>query len=592
MNGHQPHQRPGSRLPVVNPAPGEKKKDPVCGMMVKADAPLRAAFEGEDYVFCGQRCLDRFRGDPRKYLKPTDPVDAANTPAHAPTPSRPAASSATSGMQWTCPMHPQILRDKPGTCPICGMALEPKTVTLDEGENPELRDMRRRLWVGIALSAPLMAIAMAHLIPSPFVHMLVASPVRPWIELLLATPVVLWGGWPFFARAVDSVRHRSPNMFTLIGLGVAAAYGYSLVATALPGIFPPSFRGQAGQNGQNGREGGQMDGQVAVYFEAAAVIVTLVLLGQVLELAARSRTGAAIRALLGLAPKVARRLRPDGAEEDVPLAEVMVGDRLRVRPGEKIPVDGSVLEGLSAVDESMITGEPIPVEKAAGAPVIGATLNGTGALIIRADKVGADTLLAQIVRMVSDAQRSRAPIQRLADVAASYFVPTVIAVAVLTFGLWAALGPQPKLAHALVNAIAVLIIACPCALGLATPMSIMVATGKAASMGVLFKNAEAIELLRKVDTLVIDKTGTLTEGKPRLVSVSPAAGTSEQQLLRLAATLERGSEHPLAAAIVQGAADRGVALGSATAFRSLTGKGVTGEVDGRAVALGNAKLLV
>ena len=497
----------------------------------------------------------------------------------APSASVPDVSPpATPGTQWTCPMHPQIVRDQPGSCPICGMALEPRTVTLEQTDNPELRDMRRRFWVSAALSVPLMAIAMAHLLPLMVVHRFVASPARPWIELLLATPIVLWGSWPFFVRAVASVRHRSLNMFTLIGLGVAAAYGYSVIATAIPGVFPASFRGE--------------DGRVGVYFEAAGVIVALVLLGQVLELGARSRTGAAIRALLGLAPKLARRLRTDGGEEDVPLAEVKVGDRLRVRPGEKVPVDGSVLEGQSSVDESMITGEPIPVEKVAGARVIGATVNGTGGLVMRADKVGADTLLAQIVQMVSEAQRSRAPIQRLADVAASYFVPAVIAIAVITFAVWAVFGPDPRLAHALVNAIAVLIIACPCALGLATPMSIMVATGKAATMGVLFKNAEAIEVLRKVDTLVVDKTGTLTEGKPKLVSIVVlGSDVTEQDLLRLAATLERGSEHPLAAAIVKGAEDRGVKLGAAASFRSLTGRGVTGDVDGRPVALGNAKLL-
>jgi Cu+-exporting ATPase len=496
--------------------------------------------------------------------------------AEAPAP--PGDSPVTPGTEWTCPMHPQIVRDRPGSCPICGMALERKTVTLDEAENPELREMRVRFWVSAALSVPLMAMAMGHLLPSAWAHRFVASPLRPWIELVLATPVVVWGGGPFFVRAVESVRRRSLNMFTLIGLGVAAAYGYSVVATAIPGAFPVSFQGEGGR--------------VGVYFEAASVIVTLVLLGQVLELAARSRTGAAIRALLGLAPKQARRLRSDGGEEDVALADVQVGDSLRVRPGEKVPADGSVLEGQSAVDESMITGEPMPVEKAPGARVVGGTVNGTGGLVMRAEKVGANTLLAQIVRMVSEAQRSRAPIQRLADVAASYFVPAVIATAVVTFGVWAVFGPEPKLTHALVNAIAVLIIACPCALGLATPMSIMVATGKAATMGILFKNAEAIEVLRKVDTLVVDKTGTLTEGKPKLVSIVPLGGDlSEQDLLRLAATLERGSEHPLAAAIVQGAADRGVSLGAAASFSSLTGKGVTGQVDGRPVALGNAKLL-
>jgi len=553
--------------------PPRLAKDPVCGMTVPADAPLRTMFEGRPYVFCGTRCVERFRSAPKQFVEAERQKERVASPSESKT-----APASAPGAQWTCPMHPQIVRDRSGSCPICGMALEPKTVTLDEGENPELRDMRQRFWVSAALSVPLMALAMAHMLPFAFVHRLVASPTRPWLELALASPVVLWGSWPFFVRAVESVRRRSLNMFTLIGLGVAAAYGFSVVATALPGVFPASFRGP--------------DGRPGVYFEAAAVIVALVLLGQVLELAARSRTGAAIRALLGLAPKLARRLRSDGGEEDVPLADVKVGDRLRVRPGEKVPVDGSVLEGQSAVDESMITGEPIPVEKVSGTRVIGATVNGTGALVMRADKVGADTLLAQIVRMVSEAQRSRAPIQRLADVAASYFVPAVIVSAVVTFGVWAALGPDPKLAHALVNAIAVLIIACPCALGLATPMSIMVATGNAATIGVLFKNAEAIEVLRKVDTLVVDKTGTLTEGKPKLVSIVPVgAGISEQDLLRLAATLERGSEHPLAAAIVKGAADRGVALGTASSFQSLTGKGVTGAVDGRPVALGNAKLL-
>jgi Cu+-exporting ATPase len=474
-------------------------------------------------------------------------------------------------------MHPQIVRGAAGSCPICGMALEPRTITLEDTENPELRAMRRRLGVCAGLSVPLMAIAMAHMVPSSVVHRFVDSPTRPFIELMLATPVVLWGGWPFLVRAVDSVRRRSLNMFTLIGLGVAAAYSYSVVATALPARFPASFRGEGGR--------------VGVYFEAAAVIVTLVLLGQVLELGARGRTGAAIRALLGLAPKLARRLRADGTDEDVALAEVQLGDRLRVRPGEKIPVDGAVLEGHSTVDESMITGEPAPVEKTAGERLIGATMNGTGALVMRAERVGADTLLAQIVRMVSEAQRSRAPIQRLADVAAGYFVPSVIGIAAVTFAIWATVGPAPRLAYALVNAIAVLIIACPCALGLATPMSIMVATGKAATLGVLFKNAEAIEVLRKVDTLVLDKTGTLTEGRPKLVSVQSLGEVPEPELVRLAAALERASEHPLAAAIVRGGSERKLPLASASSFRSLTGMGVTGEVEGRPVALGNAKLL-
>jgi P-type Cu+ transporter len=473
-------------------------------------------------------------------------------------------------------MHPQIVRDTPGSCPICGMALEPKTPTA-EAENPELRSMQRRFWVGVALSAPLVFIAMAHLLPFAWARAVGGSIARPWIELVLATPVVLWGGWPFFVRAVESVKRRSLNMFTLIGLGVAVAYAYSLVAVLVPGIFPSSFR--------------DAHGQVGVYFEAAAVIVTLVLLGQVLELRARSRTGAAIRALLDLAPKQARRIRPDGGEEDIPLAHVHVGDRLRVRPGEKVPVDGAVVEGRSAVDESMVSGESIPVEKEPGVEVIGGTVNGTGALVIEARRVGSETLLAQIVRMVGEAQRSRAPIQKLADVVASYFVPAVIAVAVVSFAVWALVGPEPRLGHAIVNAVAVLIIACPCALGLATPMSIMVATGKGATLGVLFRNAEAIETLRKVNTLVVDKTGTLTEGKPKLTSVTPLGGLPENEILRIAATLERASEHPLAAAIVGGAAERGVPVGKAGSFESLTGKGVRGEIEGRPVAIGNAKLL-
>jgi Cu+-exporting ATPase len=466
------------------------------------------------------------------------------------------------------------------------MALEPRTVQAGAPENPELADMRRRLRVSVGLSLPLVVVAMAHLLPFARVHALVASAARPWVELALAAPVVLWGGWPFMVRAVASVRRRSLNMFTLIGLGVAVAFGYSLVAVVVPGIFPASLRDGAGR--------------VAVYFEPAAVIVTLVLLGQVLELGARGRTGAAIRALLELAPRQARRVRAGGAEEDVPLAEVRPGDLLRVRPGEKVPVDGVVEEGRSAVDESMVSGEPMPVEKRGGARLIGGTVNGHGALVMRAQRVGADTLLAQIVRMVGEAQRSRAPIQRLADVVAGYFVPTVIAIAALTFVVWAAFGPEPRWAHALVNAVAVLIIACPCALGLATPMSIMVATGKGATRGVLFKNAEAIEVLRQVDTLVIDKTGTLTEGRPRLVSLVPLGAIDEAGLLRLAAAVERGSEHPLAAAIARGAQERGQLPGqpsgrapaaAAQGFEALPGRGVRGTVEGRSVALGNARML-
>jgi Cu+-exporting ATPase len=546
-------------------------KDPVCGMMVAANGPVRTTFEGKTFVFCCPDCLVSFEKEPARYL------NASKPPVSAPAPRSLPSDTQAAGADWTCPMHPQIVRDKPGSCPICGMALEPKTITLEEAENPELRDMQRRFWIGVALSAPLMAIAMAHVLPMVWVHAFVASAARPWVELALATPVVLWGGWPFFERAVGSVRRQSLNMFTLIGLGVAVAYGYSVVGVVLPGIFPTALRDDGGY--------------VGVYFEAAAAIVTLVLLGQVLELRARSQTGAAIRALLGLAPKIARRLLSDGTEEDVPLSEVIVGHRLRVRPGEKVPVDGTVLEGRSAVDESMISGESIPVEKELGARLVGGTVNGTGSLVMRAERVGSETLLAQIVRMVSDAQRSRAPIQRLADIAAGYFVPAVIAISVVTFGVWTVFGPPPQLAHALVNAIAVLIIACPCALGLATPMSIMVATGKAATLGVLFKNAEAIEVLHKVQTLVVDKTGTLTEGKPKLVSVVPFGGFDPKELIRLAATLERGSEHPLAAAIVKGATERGVVLASAESFASVTGKGVQGKVDGRSVALGNLNLL-
>ena len=479
--------------------------------------------------------------------------------------------------EYVCPMHPEIVREEPGACPICGMALEPRVVTAEEEENPELVDMRRRFWASVVLTLPVFVIAMAELLPGEPLQQLASLGVLSWAELALATPVVLWGGWPFFVRGWQSVVTWNLNMFTLIGLGVAVAYVYSLVATLFPEIFPASFRDEAGE--------------VGVYFEAAAVIVTLVLLGQVLELKARSRTGAAIKALLGLAPKTARRLSDDGSEDDVPLDEVHPGDRLRVRPGEKVPVDGTVLEGTSVVDESMITGEPIPVEKTQGERLIGATVNGTGSLVMRAERVGAETLLAQIVRMVAEAQRSRAPIQRLADVAASYFVPAVVVIAILTLVTWGLIGPEPRMAHGLINAVAVLIIACPCALGLATPMSIMVATGKGATLGVLFKNAEAIEVLRKVNTLVVDKTGTLTVGKPKLVSVVPVEGWDDNELLQFAASLERGSEHPLAAAIVEGAMDRGVSLVGAQSFESVTGKGVTGTVERRVVALGNVKFM-
>ncbi len=487
-----------------------------------------------------------------------------------------APQTAAEKIEYTCPMHPQIVRDKPGNCPICGMALEPRTVSLEEEENPELVDMARRFWVGVALTVPLLLIAMSDFVPGNPLERIVSMPVLGWVQFALATPVVLWGGWPFFVRGWQSIVNRSLNMFTLIGLGVSVAYVFSVIAKLFPEIFPPSFRDTAGG--------------VPVYFEAAAAITTLVLLGQVLELRARSQTGAAIKALLGLAPKTARRLQEDGSEADVPLDQVQVGDRLRVRPGEKVPVDGVVIEGSSAIDESMVTGEPIPVEKHADDRVIGATVNGTGSFVMRAERVGAETLLSQIVQMVADAQRSRAPIQKLADVVSGYFVPAVVALAVITFVVWSIWGPEPRMAHGLVNAVAVLIIACPCALGLATPMSIMVATGKAAQSGVLFKNAEAIEVLRKVDTLVVDKTGTLTEGRPKLVSVVTAEAIDEQTLLQLAASLEKGSEHPLAAAIVAGAQERGIKLSDAAGFDSLTGKGVTGEVDGRRVSLGNRAL--
>ena len=482
-------------------------------------------------------------------------------------------------VEYTCPMHAPIVRPGPGSCPICGMALEPRTVTAHEEDNPELREMTRRFWISLALTAPLLAIAMAGMLPGMTVQRLIPAGWLAWIELALATPVVLWGGWPFFQRGWASVVNRSTNMFTLIAMGTGVAYLYSLVATIFPQAFPASLR--------------EMGGRPPLYFEAAAAITTLVLLGQVLELRARSRTGAALRALLDLSPKKARVLRNEAGrelEENVPLDDVKVGDRLRVRPGEKIPVDGVVLEGSSAVDESMITGESIPVGKEPGSRLIGATVNGTGSVIMRAERVGSETLLAQIVQMVSQAQRSRAPIQRLADHVAAWFVPAVIAIAVLTFIVWSFFGPQPRLAHALVNAVAVLIIACPCALGLATPIAIMVGTGRGAQAGVLIKNAEALEILEKVDTLVLDKTGTLTEGKPRVLSIIPTPNQSEDDLLRLAASLEQGSEHPLAAAIVKAAQDRGLIVPPANLFQSHTGQGVAGQVDGRQVLIGNAGL--
>jgi len=529
--------------------------------------PARAAghvdYQGQTYYFCGRGCVEKFRANPAEFIKPR-PEQARGAP------------TAVHTQEYTCPMHPQVRQIGPGSCPICGMALEPATATLDEHPNEELIDMSRRFWVSAALTAPLLLLAMGEYFPGPLARV-GAAPWFPWLGLAFATPVVIWGAWPFFVRGWMSVVNRSLNMFTLIALGVSVAYIYSVVATVFPGWFPSSFRDDMGR--------------VGVYFEVSATIVTLILLGQVLELRARSQTSSAIKKLLGMAAKTARRLGDDGKEEDVPLEAVRVGDRLRVRPGEKVPVDGVVLDGSSSVDESMVTGEPIPVEKRPGDRVVGATINGTGSLVIRAEKVGADTLLARIVAMVAEAQRSRAPIQKLADTVSAYFVPAVIGIAIATFVVWALVGPEPRMAHALVNAVAVLIIACPCALGLATPLSIMVATGKGATVGILFRNAEAIEVMRKVDTLVVDKTGTLTEGKPRLVSIIAIPGFTDQEILRVAAGLEVGSEHPLAAAIVAGADARGAVPGAARDFTSVTGKGVRGSVDGRSAALGNRALM-
>ena len=571
--------------------------DPVCGMDVGQDSANSHQHEGVTYRFCSARCRERFEAAPDRYLSPgaRDEVEVAadavfTCPMHPEVEQVGPGDCPSCGMaleprdlplqvtrtEWTCPMHPEVIRDEPGDCPVCGMALEPRTIEVEE-ENPELEDMSRRFWFAAVLSAPLVAIVMLDMLPGRPVSAVLPGRAKTILELALATPVCLWSAWPFYVRAVASVRNRSLNMFTLIGLGVSVAYVYSVVAALMPGVFPDSFRSHGGE--------------VAVYFEAAGVIVTLILLGQVLELRARSQTNAAIKKLLGMAAKTARRIRDDGTEEDIALDLVHVGDRLRIRPGEKVPVDGQVLEGTSHVDESMVTGEPIPVEKAPGAKVIGATVNGTGGLVMRAEKVGAETLLSRIVTMVAEAQRSRAPIQKLVDVVSSYFVPAVIIVAIATFVVWALVGPEPPMAYALINAVAVLIIACPCALGLATPMSIMVSTGKAASLGVLFKNAEAIEVLRKVDTLVVDKTGTLTEGRPALVAVEPVSGMEESALLRLAAALERGSEHPLAEAIVRGAEERGHDLPKAEEFGSVTGKGVRGTVEGRDVALGNLAMM-
>jgi Cu+-exporting ATPase len=546
--------------------------DPVCGMTVNKNAPAGTVeFEGQTYFFCSKHCAEKFRANPQHFLTPqVQPLTQIGIQR------QPAADLSVAAREYTCPMHPEIVRDRPGSCPICGMALEPRMITAEAEDNPELKDMTRRFWVSVILTLPVFVIGMNDVMPGRPLEHLASMQTLGWIQLVLATPVVLWCGWPFFVRAWQSIVNRSPNMFTLIGLGVAVAYIYSVVAKIAPNIFPASFKAH---------------GIVPVYFEAAAVITTLVLLGQVLELKARSRTGAAIRALLDLAPKTARRIHDDGLEEDVPLDQVQVGDRLRVRPGEKIPVDGRVVEGLSSVDESMVTGEPIPIEKHEGDAVIGATVNTTGSFVMRAEHVGSETMLARIVQMVGEAQRSRAPIQKLADVVASYFVPAVMAAAVITFAAWAYFGPEPRFGYALINSVAVLIIACPCALGLATPMSIMVAMGKGASAGVLFKNAEAIETMRKIDTIIVDKTGTLTEGKPKLVSIITTGDIDENDLVSLAASLERASEHPLAGAIVRGAEQRGLKLAKVESFESLTGKGVRGVIAGQTVAVGNHALV-
>ncbi|UXI70684.1 heavy metal translocating P-type ATPase [Tahibacter amnicola] len=535
------------------------ERDPVCGMAVSADSPHRAEHAGKVYHFCSPGCQAKFVADPARYGSQTVPATAKSLAPVAP------------GTTYTCPMHPEIVQDHPGTCPKCGMALEPVMPSLEEGESPELTDFRHRFWWTFPLSIAVLVLAMGgHRLPG------LSVAARTWLELALSAPVVLWAGWPFFQRGVQSVANRSPNMWTLISTGVGAAFGYSVVATLFPDLFPAAFREH---------------GRVGVYFEAAAIIVSLTLLGQLLELKARSSTSAAIRALLGLAPKTARRLRDDGTEEDIPLTHVHVGDRLRVRPGEKVPVDAEVVEGRSAVDESMLTGEPIPVEKSPGTKVIGATLNGTGSLVIRADRVGADTVLAQIVQLVAQAQRSRAPMQRLADTVSYWFVLTVLAIATATFFAWGLFGPEPSWTYAIVNAVAVLIIACPCALGLATPMSIMVATGRAAQGGVLFRDAEAIERLRTVDTVIVDKTGTLTEGKPAFRQAIATSASTEAEVLRLAASLDQGSEHPLAEAIVAEARRRALALEAATSFESVTGIGVRGQVGAYALALGNTTLM-
>jgi len=547
-------------------------KDPVCGMTVDPNrAAASTVYDGRTYYFCCRQCLEKFRQDPKRYLTP-DAALPAREASHAG-----AAAVPASGAKFTCPMHPEVKSDRPGSCPICGMALEPVVVSADADVDPELADMSRRFTICLILTIPLLLLSMGEMLPAIAQARAVSGRLWLWIQLALATPVVVWGGFPFFKRGWASIAAHSLNMFTLIAMGTGTAFVFSVVATLIPGIFPASFRDH--------------HGDVAVYFEPAAVITTLVLLGQVLELRARRQTGSAIKALLGLSPKTARRLRDDDREEDVAIDQVVPGDRLRIRPGEKVPVDGIVTEGRGAVDESMITGESMPVAKSPGDRVIGGTINGTGGLVMRTERVGADTMLEQIVRMVSEARRTRAPIQRLADRVSAYFVPSVVAAAVLTFVGWSLLGPEPRMAHALLSAVAVLIIACPCALGLATPMSIMVATGRGAAAGVLVKNAEALEILERVDTLVVDKTGTLTEGKPRVVTLSSVSGSDESEWLRLAASLEQGSEHPLAAAITQCALEKGLKLSRAEAFQSQTGLGIEGKVDGRVVAVGSSAVV-
>ena len=548
---HTMHEAGHHGLTVVG-----QQVDPVCGMTVAADSSHRATHEGHDYRFCSAGCRTKFLAEPSRYLAP---------PTSEPKEVPPL------GTTYTCPMHPEVVRSEPGSCPICGMALEPVMPSLDDGENPELTDFRHRFFWTLPLSVLVLILAMFGGGTD-----LVSPEARSWIELVMTAPVVLWAAWPFFSRWLQSIANRSPNMWTLIGTGVGAAFVYSVIATAVPGLFPDSFREH---------------GRVAVYFEAAAIIVSLTLLGQILELKARSSTSAALKALLGLAPKTARRVRDDGTEDDIPLTHVHVGDRLRVRPGEKVPVDGEVLEGRSSVDESMLTGEPIPVEKDPGAKVIGATINGVGALLMRADKVGSDTVLAQIVQLVAQAQRSRAPMQRLADKVSFWFVLAVLGISLVTFLVWGIFGPDPSWTYAVVNAVSVLIIACPCALGLATPMSIMVATGRAAQAGVLFRDAEAIERLKTIDTLIVDKTGTLTQGRPAFRDVVGCNDFSVSDVLRFAASLEQGSEHPLADAIVTEARRRELALSPASDFESVTGFGVRGYVQGLAVALGNARLM-